>query len=484
VSRRFSISSSPVLIGSATVLVVIVAVFLAYNANNGLPFVPTYTLTANLRNADALVVGNDVRIAGTRVGSISAITPVQSTTTGRSSAQLTLKLDKSVEPLPIDSTVLVRARSALGLKYLEITKGDSARGYPDGGTIPLRQANPQPVDIDQFFSMFDPKTRSASELNLYTFSAALAGRGTDLNQTIATLPSLLANLTPVMRQLSSSKTGLRELIDALANTAGAVAPVAEAQAGWFRGMDATFSALASVARPYLQESISEGPATLDVATRSFVHQRPFLETSTAFFRSLQPATAALANASGPLGNAIGHGASTLIGAIGLNKRLTGVLNALGAFGQDRGALNGINQLTDTAVAAGPLLNTLAPMQEKCNYPALLLRNLQSALSDGDANGRWFRAAAARPAVGTNNDGGPASQPADGPAIENHLHDTPYPSVGLKGQPCEAGNELYAAGSTVIGHASTLIGTRTESLEGIKKIVVGQSSSPYWRWVTQ
>ena len=30
------------LIGAATTLVVIVAVFLAYNANNGLPFVPTY----------------------------------------------------------------------------------------------------------------------------------------------------------------------------------------------------------------------------------------------------------------------------------------------------------------------------------------------------------------------------------------------------------------------------------------------------------
>jgi hypothetical protein len=36
--------ANPVLIGAVTVLVAIVAVFLAYNANNGLPFVPTREL--------------------------------------------------------------------------------------------------------------------------------------------------------------------------------------------------------------------------------------------------------------------------------------------------------------------------------------------------------------------------------------------------------------------------------------------------------
>jgi len=32
---------NPVLVGAATVLVLLVAVFLAYDANTGLPFVPT-----------------------------------------------------------------------------------------------------------------------------------------------------------------------------------------------------------------------------------------------------------------------------------------------------------------------------------------------------------------------------------------------------------------------------------------------------------
>ena len=65
-----SIAANPVLIGAATTLVVIVAVFLAYNANNGLPFVPTYQLDAEVPNAANLVRGNDVRMGGARVGVI------------------------------------------------------------------------------------------------------------------------------------------------------------------------------------------------------------------------------------------------------------------------------------------------------------------------------------------------------------------------------------------------------------------------------
>ena len=39
-----AIASNPVLVGVATTLVIVVAVFLAYNANAGLPWVPTYRL--------------------------------------------------------------------------------------------------------------------------------------------------------------------------------------------------------------------------------------------------------------------------------------------------------------------------------------------------------------------------------------------------------------------------------------------------------
>src|SRR6476619_688829 len=73
--RVGSLAASPTLVGAVTVLVVVVAVFLAYQANNGLPFVPTYHLSAQLRDAAGMVPGNDVRIGGQRGGDIPSITP-------------------------------------------------------------------------------------------------------------------------------------------------------------------------------------------------------------------------------------------------------------------------------------------------------------------------------------------------------------------------------------------------------------------------
>lgn len=69
------VASSPILVGAVTILVVIVAVFLAYNANNGLPFVSTYNLKVKVPNANALVKGNEVRIGGVRVGIVKSVVP-------------------------------------------------------------------------------------------------------------------------------------------------------------------------------------------------------------------------------------------------------------------------------------------------------------------------------------------------------------------------------------------------------------------------
>ena len=156
--RGGNIAGNPVLIGAATILVIIVAVFLSYNANTGLPFVPSYQVNAEVPNAAQLVVGNDVKIGGSRVGAVSAITP-KTLNDGRTIAVLGLKLDKDAGPLPQDTTLIVRPRNALGLKYVELSPGRSSHTYEDGDTIPLARAK-TPVELDEFLNMFDDKTRA------------------------------------------------------------------------------------------------------------------------------------------------------------------------------------------------------------------------------------------------------------------------------------------------------------------------------------
>jgi virulence factor Mce-like protein len=461
-----SIAANPVLIGAATTLVVIVAIFLAYNANSGLPFVPTYEVKTLVPSAAQLVKGNDVRIGGTRVGAVTDITPVTAKD-GSVSALLTLKLETSVKPLPVDSTVLIRPRSALGLKYVEIAKGTSSRGYEDGATIPLRNATPEPVEIDQVVGTFDDKTRAASQSNLTEFGNGLAGRGRDLNRAIEELNPLLTDLMPVMRNLSDPQTRLGRLVSALGRTARIVAPAAVTQSELFGNLDTTFGALADVARPFLQDSIAGGPPVLDEAIKDFPQQRPFLANSEALFRELRPGVRALSTSAPVLADALEIGTPTLRRSVAFNDRLKPAFEALERFAEDPLVTLGVRDLESTVTILSPTIAHLAPVQTVCNYATLWLRNVASLLSVGDANGTTQRFIIIATPQGPNNEGGPSSAPANGGVSgqrDNYLHSNPYPNTASPGQPreCEAGNEPFAVGKQVIGNTPGTQSAKTET----------------------
>ncbi len=460
-----SVTANPVLIGAATTLVVIVAIFLAFNANNGLPFVPTYRVIAEVPNAADLVKGNDVRIGGTRVGVLSDIRPKRDAN-GRFSALLTMKLQTSVRPLAVDSTILIRPRSALGLKYVEITRGTSRKGFADGATIPIANATPKPVEIDEVFNTFDAATRRGSQGNLTELGNGLAGRGPDLNLAIFNLGPLLTNIVPVARNLSNPSTRVGDLFTKLERAARIVAPAAETQGTLFVNLDTTFRALGRVARPYIQQTISGANPALDAATRSFPVQRPFLRHAETLFRELRPGVRALGSAAGPTRAALAEGIPTLRQSDILSVRLQRAFVALRRFSTSPLSALGLSSLTRTARELNPTLRYLRPAQTRCSYVTLWFRNVSSLLSEGDRNGTWERFSQVLTPSGPtapNNESGPSSAPANGPTKENHVHVDPYPNVGAPGQPveCEAANEDYISGRTVIGNVPGNQGTAHE-----------------------
>lgn len=455
------VASSPVIVGAVTVLVVMVAVFLAYNANQGLPFVSTYNLTARVPNANALVKGNEVRIGGARVGVVKEVKPVQ-IGGGRVAADLSLSLDKSVEPLPVNSTMIIRPKSPLGLKYLLVVPGDSSKGFAAGDTIPLSASRPEPVDIDQFFDMFDEKTRTAIQRNLAGFGNALAGRGPQINAAFSALRPLLENSQPTLANIVAPSTNFGGFWRALENLSATVAPVALEQASMFVALDRTFAAFANVARPFIQETISKGPRTLDAAITDFPVLRPFLEDSERFFTALRPGARALAETSPTIAAALRAGVPVLNASPAFNAQLPPTADALLAFQSAPGVFNGLDLLIDTNDLLGPAIKFIAPAQTTCNYLSLAFRNLANASGEGNGLGNWINAISFQAPDGPNGEGGPASAPANGPDRANHLHSNPYPNTASPGQPkeCEAGNELYEPGVTVIGNTARNDGTTT------------------------
>jgi virulence factor Mce-like protein len=460
--RSSSLAANPLLIGAVTTLIVVVAVFLAYNANNGLPFVPTYDVKVELPEASGLIPSNQVRIAGSRVGLISSLSAKQNPKTGRVVAIADLKLEKSVEKLPIDTRAEVQSVSAIGLKYLELEKGHSKTQLNAGATIPMKQVR-EPVNIDELFNMFDHKTRTAIKVNTNNFGDGLAGRGLGLNNTIATLRPLVNRAIPVLHNLASPQTGLKEFFIALDRAAGEAAPVANAQAAQYSDLDTFFTAWASVTKQ-LEEATEGGPASLEQATHSLPFEAPLLENATEFMRLLRPSAADLTTVAKPLGHAFKEGAITLAAATTLNSRLAESSEALAKFGENPVVKGAFEDFTQVLEDGNPLLAGLGPEQGKCNYWTLAFRNIASVESESVGVGTLGRASLEIAPVGPNNEGFPSSAPANGPSEEkvvgnnnirdsNHVHANPYPNVFGAGQRqvCEAGNETFVPGKATIGN---------------------------------
>jgi virulence factor Mce-like protein len=476
--RRGSLAGSPLLIGALTALIAVVAVYISYNANNGLPFTPTYEIKAELPESSGLQKGNEVRLSGKRIGVVSGLVPRQNPATGRVTAIADLKLEKKIEPLPADTTTLVESVSTIGLKYLELTPGRSRKSIAAGHTIPVSQSR-EPVQIQDFFNIFNKPTRIAIQENNNTFGDAFAGRGPGLNETIAELRPLVNNAIPVLHNLASPQTGLHELFVALDKAASQVAPVAEQQAAFYNDLDTFFTAWASTA-PSIERTLEGGPAALHQAIYSFPHEAPFIEKTTEFMRLLRPSASLLRTTSGELGHALQVGAVNLNAASSVNKELATALQAFRAYAENPIVTLGFEEFTKTLQLGNPLLAGLAPAQTNCNYFTLAFRNLANLMSENIGVGTVARAVPVLSPSGPNNEGLPASAPASGPSVErantgsstvvgpiienNYLHYNPYPNVAGPGQPkvCEAANEQYAVGKTTIGHVPTTAGTLHEN----------------------
>jgi ABC-type transporter Mla subunit MlaD len=473
--RNVSIAANPMLIGGVTVLVVIVAVFLSYNANHGLPFVPTYKVDVVLPNAAGLVAGNEVRLGGDRVGVVRDIQAF-ARRDGSTSAKLSLALDDTKHRLPVDSTVRVRPKSALGLKYVEITAGSSARTIPQSGTLTVPRGSGRPVEIDDFFNMFDTPTRQGSTDNLFAFGTGFAGRGGDLNTAFRTLEPLVKHLEPAARNLTAPRTKFDRLFPAFEQAAGEVTPVAQTQGQLFADLDGTFSALAGSAEA-LKATIRGGPRALDVATRELPAQAGFERASAELFHRFRAPFTSLAAAAPHLASAFRAGEPALKASPKLNARVVATLKALETFAGDPRVIPALQRLTRTADLLEPTIAFATPAQTTCNALTLLFRNLGSALSESDAVGSFLRFSLVAPTQTPGSEVGPSATPANGPGRlgelrnqDSFLHSNPYPNTAAPGQTpeCEAGNETYDGSRQAIGNVPGDQGTNVDHTKRVLK----------------
>ncbi len=209
----------------------------------------------------------------------------------------------------------------------------------------------------------------------------------------------------------------------------------------------------------------------------FPKQRPFLRNTAAFLRELRPGVRVLPAAAPSLADAFEAGTRTLPRTPALNRRVTRVFRTIDEDILERpGRAPGVERLRLTVTSLRPTLAFVAPAQTVCNYATLFFRNAASHLSEGDANGTFQRFSIITPPQGPNNEGGPASAPANGPARDNYLHRNAYPNTAAPGQPreCEAGNETFRPGRQELSNVPGNQGTFTSGQKGINSQSEGGS----------
>jgi phospholipid/cholesterol/gamma-HCH transport system substrate-binding protein len=119
-----------VMVGAAVLAVA--AAFVFYAAQGaGLTREPdSYPLIASFRSVEGISVGSDVRLAGVKVGTITALT--LNPQTYFADASLAVKKDIL---LPTDSAILISSEGLLGGNFVEIVPGGALENLEPGAEI-------------------------------------------------------------------------------------------------------------------------------------------------------------------------------------------------------------------------------------------------------------------------------------------------------------------------------------------------------------
>jgi phospholipid/cholesterol/gamma-HCH transport system substrate-binding protein len=190
---------------------------------------PSYR--ARFTDVTGVLPGDDVRIAGVKVGRVLKVGLVDNST-----AELQFTVDRDV-PLPASVRATIRYRNLVGQRYLSLAEGPGASAtlggtLRPGATIPLSQTAPA-LDLTILFDGFQPLFSALNPHDVNTLAYEIiqvlqgeAGTVAGLLQHSASLISTLAdrdaviakvigNLNSVLSTLDSHRAALSQTIDQL-----------------------------------------------------------------------------------------------------------------------------------------------------------------------------------------------------------------------------------------------------------------------------
>lgn len=186
-----------------------------------------YEVRAIFDNAASAVPGEDVKVAGAKIGVVKSMD-----VTKDKKAAVTLRIDDArFTPFRADAKCAVRPQSLIGEKFVECKPGtgaspDLARIGDGAGKgehlLPLAQTS-SPVDLDLINDINRRPYRERLSILLNEFGTGLAGRGKDLNEVIHRANPALRETDKVLAILAKQNRVLGRLAESSDRALGPLA---------------------------------------------------------------------------------------------------------------------------------------------------------------------------------------------------------------------------------------------------------------------
>ena len=176
--------------------------FLVVTIGN-ISFAASKEYKAVFSDATGVTKGDDVRVAGVKVGNVEDVEVVE-----RTRALVTFKVAKD-QQLTDSTDATIRYRNLVGQRYIALTQGvGGPNTLPAGATIPLSRTRPA-LDLTVLFNGFKPlfQALSPADINKLSYEIVTVFQGEG-----GTLESLLSHTASVTSTLASRDQVIGSLI--------------------------------------------------------------------------------------------------------------------------------------------------------------------------------------------------------------------------------------------------------------------------------
>ena len=246
----------------------------------------SYTVKARFINAAQLVKGNVVDIGGTDAGLVKGF---QITPDGM--AEVEIEVDEKYVPLRQGTRAQIRSagQTSVSGRYVQLMlppENEAGDDIEDGGVIDTSRTTTN-VDIDQFFSIFDPPTRKAIQDFYEGGQRQYAGRGEQANRGLVYLSPQFAASSRLFEELTHEPPVLERFLVDSSRFVTALSERREDLSALIGNLNSTTRALGSE-KDALAEAIGFLPPFMRQANTTYVNLRTTLDELDPFVEAYKP----------------------------------------------------------------------------------------------------------------------------------------------------------------------------------------------------